>query len=289
MNHATSIVSILLTLGIPLAAVLSNTASGVYGQQSTPSSPNGSSLGTISSAKLKAIMCDPSNPSLKVVNTTESRICGIPKTVKNTTTTTTAILPPTSAVSSSIMQTTKPTTTVTSASSPKQKQIATTNSNAVLRSNSAVTTGQVGVLENKSWSSSSSPSTIAPQLSAINEVQQQQKQQQMPIVSNRTTGLDSTLAPFSPPMASGQIMYLGYHGVSDTRADNSLKDNNHGSSETKSSAHNSNDNNKSPSKKVSQSKDHIHHNNNEVNKTKKGGSNGDSHKRSGGGGSIWDW
>src|SRR5919197_4366267 len=100
MNHATSIVSILLTLGIPLAAVLSNTASGVYGQQSTPSSPNGSSLGTISSAKLKAIMCDPSNPSLKVVNTTESRICGIPKTVKNTTTTTTAILPPTSAVSS---------------------------------------------------------------------------------------------------------------------------------------------------------------------------------------------
>jgi hypothetical protein len=27
-------------------------------------------------------MCDPNSPSLKVVNTTESRICGIPKTVQ---------------------------------------------------------------------------------------------------------------------------------------------------------------------------------------------------------------
>jgi hypothetical protein len=30
----------------------------------------------------RAAMCDPNNPSLKVVNTTESRICGIPKTVQ---------------------------------------------------------------------------------------------------------------------------------------------------------------------------------------------------------------
>ncbi len=37
------------------------------------------------SPKLKAEMCDPSNPTLKV-NTTESRICNIPKTVKNVTT-----------------------------------------------------------------------------------------------------------------------------------------------------------------------------------------------------------
>ena len=35
----------------------------------------------------KAAMCDPSNPKLKFVNGTESRICGIPKTIKNATST----------------------------------------------------------------------------------------------------------------------------------------------------------------------------------------------------------
>jgi hypothetical protein len=34
----------------------------------------------------KAAMCDPNNPKLNFVNTTESRICGIPKTPTNTTT-----------------------------------------------------------------------------------------------------------------------------------------------------------------------------------------------------------
>jgi hypothetical protein len=33
----------------------------------------------------KATICDPSNPKLNFVNTTESRICGIPKTPTNTT------------------------------------------------------------------------------------------------------------------------------------------------------------------------------------------------------------
>jgi hypothetical protein len=32
-------------------------------------------------AEQKAAMCDPNNPKLKFVNGTESRICGIPKTV----------------------------------------------------------------------------------------------------------------------------------------------------------------------------------------------------------------
>ncbi|MFL6462738.1 MAG: hypothetical protein ACJ71J_17640, partial [Nitrososphaeraceae archaeon] len=54
----------------------------IYAQQSS-SPPAGSSLSsTTISPELKAKMCDPSNPSLKVVNTTESTICGIPKTVK---------------------------------------------------------------------------------------------------------------------------------------------------------------------------------------------------------------
>ncbi|MFL6433390.1 MAG: hypothetical protein ACJ71O_06640 [Nitrososphaeraceae archaeon] len=57
-------------------------ASIIYAQQSS-SPPAGSSLSsTTISPELKAKMCDPSNPSLKVVNTTESTICGIPKTVK---------------------------------------------------------------------------------------------------------------------------------------------------------------------------------------------------------------
>ena len=36
----------------------------------------------------KAAICDPSNPKLNFVNTTESRICGIPKTPTNTTSST---------------------------------------------------------------------------------------------------------------------------------------------------------------------------------------------------------
>ena len=54
----------------------------------TPSSPSASSPSTTAtiSAKLKAELCNPNNPSLKVVNATEARICNIPKTVKNTTT-----------------------------------------------------------------------------------------------------------------------------------------------------------------------------------------------------------
>jgi hypothetical protein len=52
---------------------------------SSPSASSSSTTTTIS-AKLKAELCNPSNPSLKVVNATEARICNIPKTVKNTTT-----------------------------------------------------------------------------------------------------------------------------------------------------------------------------------------------------------
>jgi hypothetical protein len=36
----------------------------------------------------KAAICDPSNPKLNFVNTTESRICAIPKTPTNTTSST---------------------------------------------------------------------------------------------------------------------------------------------------------------------------------------------------------
>ena len=83
-------------------------ASIIYAQQSS-SPPAGSSLSsTTISPELKAKMCDPSNPSLKVVNTTESTICGIPKTVKPPSLST--AIPLTSAVSSTTQQTTKSTT-----------------------------------------------------------------------------------------------------------------------------------------------------------------------------------
>ena len=62
----------------------------VYAQQSSSTRtlgasappPTTNSPSTTISPGLKAKMCDPSNPDLKVVNTTESRICGIAKTVK---------------------------------------------------------------------------------------------------------------------------------------------------------------------------------------------------------------
>jgi hypothetical protein len=34
-----------------------------------------------------AAICDPNNPKLNFVNTTESKLCGIPKTIQNTTST----------------------------------------------------------------------------------------------------------------------------------------------------------------------------------------------------------
>jgi hypothetical protein len=159
MNHTTPIVGILMTFGIPLAAILTSTA-GVYAQQLS-SLPTDSSLSTTTiSAKAKAEMCDPSNPSLKVVNTTESHICGIPKTIKNTTTTAAA----TPAVSSSTTQTTNSSNLTT----PKQQQIATTNNNNPASASNSAAAQRVAPVSNVSNKSSSLTSTIAPQANAIN-------------------------------------------------------------------------------------------------------------------------
>src|ERR687886_2055245 len=103
MNHTTLLVGIVLTLGIPLAATLASTFSA-YAQQlssSSSSSPSASSPSTTTtiSAKLKAELCNPGNPGLKVVNTTEARICNIPKTVKNTTTSSSSPSSPTTSIS----------------------------------------------------------------------------------------------------------------------------------------------------------------------------------------------
>jgi hypothetical protein len=103
MSNMSSKFAILSALaGIMLFSIWSNIYA--YAQQSSApavpasSPPIGSSLTNSLSPELKAKMCDPSNPSLKVVNTTEAHICGIPKTVKPSLP---AATPPTSAVSSS--------------------------------------------------------------------------------------------------------------------------------------------------------------------------------------------
>jgi hypothetical protein len=50
-----------------------------YGQQSNNTSSSVSSL----TPQQKAAICSPNNPKLNFVNTTESRLCGIPKTVQS--------------------------------------------------------------------------------------------------------------------------------------------------------------------------------------------------------------
>jgi hypothetical protein len=188
-------------------------------------------------------MCDPSSPSLKVVNTTESRICGIPKTVKPHSLSS-AITPPTSAAVSLPPQQqttiTKPTTAAAAASAdsappPKQQQqqIATTNNNnaSSLPTGGATRTtiAPVSNPSNKSLSSSSSsslsqsPSAIAPQIKAVN---QQHKQHQLapPITlingtkrgTNSTAGQNYTFTASSPAATSDKPLYLGYHDTTTT-------------------------------------------------------------------------
>jgi hypothetical protein len=52
------------------------------------SSPPPSPTNTTLSPQDKSKLCDPNNPKLRFVNTTESHLCNIPKTMKNVTTTT---------------------------------------------------------------------------------------------------------------------------------------------------------------------------------------------------------
>jgi hypothetical protein len=66
---------------------------------SPSTSPPPSPTNTTISPQEKSKLCDPNNPKLRFVNTTESKICGLPITIKNVTTTTptptTSIPPPT--------------------------------------------------------------------------------------------------------------------------------------------------------------------------------------------------
>jgi hypothetical protein len=217
-------------VGVLLLGIWSNIHA--YAQQ-LPSSPPAAGSSSVSittiSAELKAKMCDPSNPSLKVVNTTESKICGIPKTVKPRLVSSSATPPPTSAVSSlppqQTTKSTKPTTAAaTVAALPKQQQhIATTTANnTVSRSTGGPTGATIAPVSNASNRSLSS-SPIAPQVNAIS--QQQPPPQPVTGINitarqnytaiNSTSGQNYTFAATSPVVASDKLLYLGYHGGDD--------------------------------------------------------------------------
>jgi hypothetical protein len=245
MNNTRLIYAVFsVIVGVLLFGTWSNIQ--VYAQQSsaaTPLSTASSPSTTTISPELKAKMCDPSNPSLEVVNTTESHICGIPKTVKPSLP---AATPPTSAVSSSTATKSSPL-----AAPKQQKMIASNNNNTITPAASQLakqtvagkettTTATVAPVRNVSNKSllSSPSSTIAPQVNAIAK-----QQQQLLTVSNVTAGQNHTFAATYLPATPGKLMYLGYQGSSAT-SDSSSKDK-HGSDtkpshsdSSKSSSHN---------------------------------------------------
>ena len=79
---AVIIIGLIMTAVITIGFSLSNVAHG----QVTPE--------TITSQQ-KAIMCDPNNPKLHFVNSTESAVCGLPQSIKTneTTNATTPVTP----------------------------------------------------------------------------------------------------------------------------------------------------------------------------------------------------
>ena len=215
-------------VGILILAVCSNAL--VYAQQQLPSNLV---------SKPKAIMCDPSNPDLKVVNTTESRLCGIPKTVKPQLSSASSQTFPVSSSAGATSQRTSTTSvkpaTISSAvdtyeTPPKVHQVVgTTNNNAVFPSTGFVTWATIASIANPSNTVSSSPSqpsstassassssAIAPQITAVNQQQQPQQPQQQPLIPiaalNSTTGQNYTFAAASAAPTTG-LLQLGYDGV----------------------------------------------------------------------------
>ena len=127
---------------------------------------------------------------------------------------------------------TKPTTTAAAAapSLKKQQQVSTTN--AVSPSTGYVTWAIIGSLRKvseTSSSSSASPSSIAPQVKAINQQQAAPQSPQLPqpitpinttTAANHTADQSYTFAAAtaaSPTAAPDQMLYLGYHGKSDSK------------------------------------------------------------------------
>jgi hypothetical protein len=238
MSNISSIFALFLVLcGVLVFGIWGNIQA--YAQQPSsstiPLSPSTVSRSATISPQVKAIMCAPGSPSLKVVNTTEARICGIPKTLKTNTTTAAAIpSPTTTAISSPPTATKLPAANV---ALPKQQKITTTPATSQLpkQTTGASKETTITAVSNKP-SLPSSPSTIAPQVNAISKKPQQQEQLQ-PATSNIPAGRNFTFATTSPAVASDTLKYLGYRGTAtaaDSGSSSDSKDKH--SSDTKSSS-----------------------------------------------------
>ena len=106
--------------------------------------------------------------------------------------------------------------------------------------------------------SSSSPISIAPQVEAVNQQQQQQQEQPQlltirnDIAGQNYTGINSTagqnnaLLATPPGVASGKLMYLGYHGADSTPTNGDSSPNDKSSSDGKPSVHSSSSSTRSP-------------------------------------------
>jgi hypothetical protein len=208
-----------------------------YGQQLS-SSRLGTSPITPVSAKIRSEMCDPGNPSLKVVNTTESRICGIPKTVKNTTTTAASSSSPPASVAAGV-------------ATPNQQQTVNTKNNKVVSgSNDFPIPRTTTVVSESSNKSLSAPSKIAPQANAINN------QLKHAVATSNTTVRDNYTFPTTTPAgATGKLMYLGYHGTP-AKSDSTSKEKD--SSHSKSVSHDTSSSSSSSSDSTSKEKDSSH-------------------------------
>ena len=88
-NISLGIMSITTIIAASIVLVISLTEFGNFDvAQGQLSNSTSSSLSL--TPQQKAAMCNPNNPKLKFVNSTESKICGIPPTPTNMTTTTTS-------------------------------------------------------------------------------------------------------------------------------------------------------------------------------------------------------
>jgi hypothetical protein len=87
-NISLGIMSITTIIAASIVLVISITEFGNFGVAQGQLSNSTSSSSLSLTPQQKAAMCNPNNPKLKFVNSTESKICGIPPTPTNMTTTT---------------------------------------------------------------------------------------------------------------------------------------------------------------------------------------------------------
>ncbi len=257
MNNIISIFTLFsLLVGVMLFGLWSNVH--VYAQQSPSVTSSPPKVSKPISEELKAKMCDPSNPDLKVVNTTEARICGIAKTVKPGLASAVPTSQSTSAVSSPTQRTVTTKPTMATTAPPKQQQIANTN-------NIPRSSGSSSPIAPLSHPTSTSLAGIAPQVEAV----KQQRQPPLTLINstagiNTTAGQNYTFAAISPAPTSGQVLYLGFHGTvaatnpthgnSGSKHDDSNDNDNHGNTRRVSDSSSKDDDGTSANKKTSSTK-----------------------------------